>query len=170
MQAEGCRKDATSNELLDDVNKEINDHEEFYSGFFTGDWRQELDQYRHDRAFNSNTVDLIIYALSNLTVSACELFTASSSEVKKVLTVTPGRIQVEPEHKIQLFLKDFHYEPLISIVSKQIEVSYKPTREYKLNNVQTLPLIHVLLHLHPPPDPLLPFPHPPSPVTFGRSK
>ena len=134
------------------------------SNFFTGDWRQELDQYRYDRAFNSNTVDLIIYALSNLTVSACELFTAASSEVKKVLTITLGRIQVEPEHKIRLFFKDFHYEPLISAVSKINEVSYEPTREYKLNNLQTPPLIHihVLLHCHPPPIfyfhlPILPY-------------
>ena len=72
-------------DLLNDVNKEIEDNLlVHYVAFLTGDWNLQMEAYLYHRVYNSDVVDLVIFALSNLSARICELYTVEDSgSVKK---------------------------------------------------------------------------------------
>ena len=115
IQAEGQRQQQTAVELLDDVVEELQSNQEFYGSFLTGDWMQQLRDYRIDKEFNSDIVDIVINALSNVTVTSCDVFTVASGLVRKQFTITPGRVHEEKTSNICLFFHCQHYEPLLDI-------------------------------------------------------
>ena len=77
---------------------------------------QQLKDYRFDKVFDSDIVDIIINALSNLTVTSCEVYTVSSGQVRKEFSITPGRVHEAKPSLISLFFNRQHYEPLLDNV------------------------------------------------------
>lgn len=122
MQAEGERREQSAIELLDEVWDEIHKNQEFYEPFLTGDWEQQFRAYRFDKVFDSDFVDIIIYALSNLTLRTCEVFTADSGQLKKAFDITPGRVHESQQGSIALLLMNEHYEPLLDNEVSQIRL------------------------------------------------
>lgn len=102
-----------------------------YGAFLTGPWRRQLEAYKTEGEFNSDIVDVVIFALSNLSARACQLYTVNSGNVKKVHAITPWHPKSEAMAKrepyICLLFKGRHYDPLFSIntVSKRIFVFTK---------------------------------------------
>ena len=78
--------------------------------------------YYYEGAFNCDTVDLIIYALTNLTEKACKVITvASDGKVAFIHDITPNREEKKClQPGLMFMLKDLHYEPLVKIVSESI--------------------------------------------------
>lgn len=90
-----------------------------YGAFLTGPWRRQLEAYKTEGEYNSDIVDVVIFALSNLSARACQLYTVSSGNVKKVHAITPWHPESEAMAKkrphICLLFKGRHYDALISI-------------------------------------------------------
>lgn len=90
-----------------------------YGAFLTGPWRRQLEAYKTEGEYNSDIVDVVIFALSNLSARACQLYTVSSGNVKKVHAITPWHPESEAMAKkrphICLLFKGRHYDALISV-------------------------------------------------------
>ncbi|CAH3171566.1 unnamed protein product [Porites lobata] len=90
-------------------------------------WENQLSAYYYEGAFNCDIVDLIIYALTNLTEKACKVITVASDKVAFTHDITPNREEnkcLQPG--LMFMLKDLHYEPLVKIEQHQ---SYHETLE-----------------------------------------
>ena len=108
-------------DLLNDVNKEIEDslfvH---YVAFLTGDWNLQMEAYLYHRVYNSDVVDLVIFALSNLSARICELYTVEDSgSVKKAFVITPWKEEraklAREKPTLSLLFRGKHYDPLLNI-------------------------------------------------------
>ncbi|XP_067024854.1 uro-adherence factor A-like [Acropora muricata] len=123
VQAEGQRSGHTVQNLLQDISKEIEMNIVHYGAFLTGPWRRQLEAYKTEGEYNSDIVDVVIFALSNLSARACQLYTVSSGNVKKVHAITPWHPESEAMAKkrphICLLFKGRHYDALISVNTAQ---------------------------------------------------
>ena len=122
MQEEGAHTFPTYKALLNAVVAELYDHKWFYAAFMPENWENQLSAYYYEGAFNCDTVDLIIYALTSLTEKACKVITvASDGKVAFIHDITPNREEKKCLLSGLMFmLKDLHYEPLVKIVSESI--------------------------------------------------
>lgn len=123
MQEEGSAHTfPTYKALLNAVVAELYDHKWFYAAFMPENWENQLSAYYYDGAFNCDIVDLIIYALTNLTEKACKVITvASDGKVAFIHDITPNREEKKClQPGLMFMLKDLHYEPLVKIVSESI--------------------------------------------------
>lgn len=107
-------------DLLNDVNKEIEDNLlVHYVAFLTGDWNLQMEAYLYHRVYNSDVVDLVIFALSNLSARVCELYTVDSGSVKKAFIITPWKEEraklAREKPTISLLFRGKHYDPLLNI-------------------------------------------------------
>ena len=105
--------------MLEEIQIEISTNEDFYGAFLTEDWGLQFLAYRDCKIFNSGIVDIINFALSNLTLRTCEIYTAEAGQIKRAHVITPLRRQVEAEQEkkpaICLFFYRRHYDPLLKI-------------------------------------------------------
>ncbi|XP_029202689.2 uncharacterized protein LOC114966871 [Acropora millepora] len=121
LQAEGERENQTPVDLLNDVNKEIEDNLlVHYVAFLTGDWNLQMEAYLYHRVYNSDVVDLVIFALSNLSARICELYTVEDSgSVKKAFVITPWKEEraklAREKPTLSLLFRGKHYDPLLNI-------------------------------------------------------
>ncbi|KAK2560550.1 hypothetical protein P5673_016916 [Acropora cervicornis] len=120
LQAEGERENQTPLDLLNDVNKEIEDNLlVHYVAFLTGDWNLQMEAYLYHRVYNSDVVDLVIFALSNLSARICELYTVDSGSVKKAFVITPWKEEraklAREKPTLSLLFRGKHYDPLLNI-------------------------------------------------------
>lgn len=120
LQAEGERENQTPEDLLNDVKKEIVDNLlEHYVAFLTGDWNLQMEAYLYHRVYNSDVVDLVIFALSNLCARICDLYTVDSGSVRKAFIITPWKeeraILSREKPTISLLFRGKHYDPLLNI-------------------------------------------------------
>lgn len=91
-------------------------------------WEEQLLAYIFDGAFDSQVVDVVINALSNLTNTTCDVYTEAdvTGDLEKstpTVAPSPERGHTTMPGHITLFFKGLHYEPLIPIkgVSKMTD-------------------------------------------------
>ena len=87
--------------------------------YLIGDWTLQLHAYQSDKVFNSDVVDVVVYALSNLTQRICEVYTVVSGKLRKAYVIRPGRhddaVASEKKPPICLLFRGKHYDPLLPI-------------------------------------------------------
>ncbi|XP_015752773.1 PREDICTED: uncharacterized protein LOC107332548 [Acropora digitifera] len=79
-----------------------------------------MEAYLYHRVYNSDVVDLVIFALSNLSARICELYTVEDSgSVKKAFVITPWKEEraklAREKPTLSLLFRGKHYDPLLNI-------------------------------------------------------
>lgn len=100
--------------LVDVLIDEIGTHYGHYKNYITGDWKNELSNYKLLRKFNSDIVDLLLHALVNSFSSSCYVvYVDSHSSDIKIEAIHPTRSTVVAEKEIFVSKIGQHYDAIV---------------------------------------------------------
>lgn len=81
--------------LVDVAIKEIESHHGHYKNFITGNWKEELNNYKLHKKLNADIIDLLLHALVNSTSTSCYVVSVDGySQDVKVEAIHPTRSPV----------------------------------------------------------------------------
>ena len=100
--------------LVDVLIDEIDAHYDHYKNYITGDWKNELNNYKLFRKFNADIVDLLLHALVNSFSSSCNVVHVDSlSQEIKIEAIHPTRSSVVAEKEIFVSKLGQHYDAIV---------------------------------------------------------
>ncbi|CAH3142598.1 unnamed protein product [Porites lobata] len=78
--------------LIDVLTTEIGNHHDHYKSYITGDWKQDLIDFKLNQKFDSTIVDLLLYTLANSTSTSCYVVdTVGANEDVQIKAAHPTR-------------------------------------------------------------------------------
>ena len=99
---------------MDVAIKEIEGHHGHYKNFITGNWKEELNNYKLHKQFNADIIDLLLHALVNATSTSCYVVSVESdSRDVRVEAIHPTRSPVVSVKEIFLCKIGQHYDAII---------------------------------------------------------
>ena len=99
---------------MDVLIDEIDAHFDHYKNYITGDWKNELSNYKLFKQFNADIVDLLIHALVNSFSSSCYVvYVDDYSREIKVEAIEPTRSSVVAAKEIFLSKIGQHYDAIV---------------------------------------------------------
>ena len=100
--------------LIDVLTSEIENHHDHYKSYITGDWKQDLIDYKLNQKFDSDIVDLLLYALANSKSTSCYVVDAvGPDEDVQIKAVHPTRPSVVAGREIFISKIGQHYDPIV---------------------------------------------------------
>ena len=100
--------------LIDVLTTEIGNHHDHYKSYITGDWKQDLIDFKLNQKFDSDIVDLLLYALANSTSTSCYVVdTVGPDEDVQIKAVHPTRPSVVAVREIFVSKIGQHYDPIV---------------------------------------------------------
>ena len=100
--------------LIDVLTSEIENNHDHYKSYITGDWKQDLIDYKLNQKFDSDIVDLLLYALANSTSTSCYVVDAvGPDEDVQIKAVHPTRPSVVAGREIFISKIGQHYDPIV---------------------------------------------------------
>lgn len=99
--------------LLQAAIDEISSHETFYGSFLSPGWRNQLEEYKNNKKYDSNVVDLLIPALCNLTQTSCQIITQNANGFEEGVASSPARLMKPPDRDIVLCRVGSHYDAAV---------------------------------------------------------
>ena len=93
--------------LLDAAIDEIVENINFYQDFVDGDMMEQLTEYRSLGMYQSEVVDMMLYALANATRISCDVLSVRDDRVQTI-SITPRGEQ--PNTTIKVFKLGAHYD------------------------------------------------------------
>ena len=99
---------------MDVLIDEIDAHFDHYKNYITGDWKNELSNYKLFKQFNADIVDLLIHALVNSFSSSCYVvYVDDYSREIKVEAIEPTRSSVGAAKEIFLSKIGQNYDAIV---------------------------------------------------------
>ena len=100
--------------LIDVLTTEIENHHDHYKSYITGDWKQDLIDYKLNHKFDPDIVDILLYALANSTSTSYYVVDAvGSDEDVQIKAVHPTRPSVVAVRKIFISKVGQLYDPIV---------------------------------------------------------
>lgn len=100
--------------LIDVLTTEIGNHHDHYKSYITGDWKQDLIDFKLNQKFDSDIVDLLLYTLANSMSTSCYVVdTVGANEDVQIKAVHPTRPSAVAVREIFISKIGQHYDPIV---------------------------------------------------------
>ena len=100
--------------LIDVLTTEIGNHHDHYKSYITGDWKQDLIDFKLNQKFDSDIVDLLLYTLANSTSTSCYVVdTVGANEDVQIKAVHPTRPSAVAVREIFISKIGQQYDPIV---------------------------------------------------------
>lgn len=100
--------------LIDVLTSDIENNNDHYKSYITGDWKQDLIDCKLNQKFDSDIVDLLLYALANSTSTSCYVVDAvGPDEDVQIKAVHPTLPSVVAGKEIFISKIGQHYDPIV---------------------------------------------------------
>lgn len=109
--------------LIDLMAMEIKTHLGHYKNYITGDWENDLNDYKLSKKFDSDIVDLLLHALANSTSTSC--YVVNGDEDVKIEAIHPSRPSVVPVREIFVAKIGQHYDAIVDDKPRALSLQNK---------------------------------------------